>query len=83
MSGQKTNTSASERTPLINGESATSNDETPHVQQQNGSADAMTFFFNPKVTPGRHSDKMVIRGLAQCWHITKVTLLSSMYLLSR
>ena len=82
MSGQKTNTGASERTPLINGESATSHDETPHVQQQNGSTDTMTFFFSPKFTPGRHSENRVVRGLAHCWHITKVTLLSSMSFLS-
>ncbi|KAL7951882.1 Ca2+ transporter [Trichoderma barbatum] len=68
-----------ERTPLLNGESASSNGNHNHIVGEHRSerSAAFQFFFDSKHTPGNDSDNFVVRSLAYTWHITKVTLLSN------
>ncbi|KAL7810156.1 Ca2+ transporter [Trichoderma gracile] len=72
---------AGERTPLINGEGASSNGSHSHHHIIGGHhstrSAAYQFFFDANHTPGNGSDKFVIRSLAYTWHVTKVTLLSN------
>jgi Ca2+:H+ antiporter len=82
MASKPNATVASERTPLINGESASSNGGHHHHHHIIGGhhstrSAAYQFFFDANHTPGNGSDKFVIRSLAYTWHVTKVTLLSS------
>ncbi|KAL6874946.1 Ca2+ transporter [Trichoderma novae-zelandiae] len=79
MTSKSNATVASERTPLINGESASSNGVQNHVVGGHRSerSPAFQFFFDTKHTPGNDSDKFVVRSLAYTWHVTKVTLLSN------
>ena len=62
---------ANEGTPLLNGGAG----------HQNGHSrgKAYQLLFNTESTPGQHSGNVVVRVLAQTWHVTKVTLLSSMF----
>ncbi|KAI2621321.1 calcium/proton exchanger [Xylaria nigripes] len=63
----------SEYTPLVgrNGTSLTRNDDT-HSHHP-----ALEFFFNSRYTPGCDNQNMLVRYSAYCWHVTKMTLLSS------
>ena len=71
---------ADETTPLINGEAAPAHDSQSngHIHLHRGS-NTIRFLFNSKHTPGVESGNVVVRSLAYVWHITKVTLLSSMF----
>lgn len=79
MTSKPNATVSSERTPLINGESASSNGLHHHIigGHHPERSPVFQFFFDAKHTPGNDSDKFVIRSLAYTWHVTKVTLLSS------
>lgn len=82
MSFKPNPTVANERTPLINGESASSNGNHHHLIHQDHSK-AYQFFFDSKHTPGNDSENVVVRSLAYTWHITKVTMLSSKFSMAR
>ncbi|KAM0461016.1 hypothetical protein ACHAO4_001815 [Trichoderma viride] len=70
--------SSNEHTPLLNGEGASSNGTTNHIQSSNNERSAaFRFFFDSKHTPGTHSERFAVRTLAYSWHIAKVTLLSN------
>ncbi|KAM0521157.1 hypothetical protein ACHAPE_002630 [Trichoderma viride] len=72
--------SSSERTPLLNGEGASSNGNPNHSHIQSSSNErsaAFRFFFDSKHTPGTHSENIAVRTLAYSWHVAKVTLLSN------
>jgi Ca2+:H+ antiporter len=74
--------SSSERTPLLNGEGASSNGTPNHSHIQSSSNErsaAFRFFFDSKHTPGTHSENIAVRTLAYSWHVAKVTLLSSKF----
>ncbi|KAH6605649.1 Ca2+ transporter, partial [Trichoderma cornu-damae] len=75
----KTNAAANERTPLINGESASSNGTHNHIVggHRPQRSTAFRFFFDSKHTPGNDSDNFVVRSLAYTWHVAKVTMLSN------
>lgn len=80
MSTTKPNRTAHERSPLLNGEESSSTlvgdgDSRSVIRRRSG---ALAFFFNSKYTPGLDSDTFIVRWLAYSWHVTKVTLLSSM-----
>jgi Ca2+:H+ antiporter len=81
MSSKPRATNASESTPLLNGESASSNGNQNHIQSdsQHGRSDAFKFFLDSKHTPGIHSENIAVRSLAYTWHVTKVTMLSSKF----
>lgn len=72
--------SSNERTPLLNGEGASSNGTPNHIQSSsNERSAAFRFFFDSKHTPGTHSENIAVRTLAYSWHVAKVTLLSSKF----
>lgn len=73
--------SSSERTPLLNGEGASSNGTQNHIQSSNNERSAaFQFFFDSKHTPGTRSGNLAVRSLAYSWHVAKVSLLSSKFL---
>lgn len=63
---------ATEGTPLLNG-------GTGHQNGQHRGK-AFRILFNTEDTPGRHSSNIAVRVLAQIWHVTKITLLSSKFI---
>ncbi|KND90683.1 Vacuolar calcium ion transporter [Tolypocladium ophioglossoides CBS 100239] len=71
----KPHRSADERTPLIDGETASP--DNGHVVEPRQRSAALAFFFDTKHTPGRGSGSFAVRSLAYTWHIVKVTLLSN------
>ncbi|KAL7784953.1 Ca2+ transporter [Trichoderma ceciliae] len=79
MSLKPSATVANERSPLINGESASSNGIQNHVVGDNRRerSTAFKFFFDTKHTPGNDSENLIVRSLAYTWHVTKVTMLSN------
>lgn len=75
MDTTKPNRTASERTPLINGErSNTSRSATAH--HHSGSR-TLHFLTNSRYTPGTDHDNIAVRSMCYTWHVAKVTLLSS------
>jgi hypothetical protein len=67
---------ADERTPLINGGAGSSGSDND-ATIENGGSKAWAFFLDSSRTPGQDSDSFAVRSLVYCWHITKVTVLSS------
>ncbi|KZZ91365.1 Ca2+ transporter [Moelleriella libera RCEF 2490] len=72
----KSGSHAGERTPLLNGEAASSDQDANHVQHRSRSK-LYTFFLDAGHTPGNDSDSVAVRSTAYTWHIIKVTLLSN------
>ncbi|KOS20072.1 Vacuolar calcium ion transporter [Escovopsis weberi] len=72
-----------ERTPLLSGESSSSDFAAAaaargHVSlQRQSSSSVYQFFFDSKHTPGNDSDRIAVRSLAYSWHVAKVTVLSN------
>lgn len=63
-----------ENTPLLpNGDDISPSQDERRSERSAG----YEFFFNPRDTPGRHSNNRLVSGPAMVWHVTKVTLLSS------
>ncbi|KAM0251519.1 hypothetical protein ACHAQJ_008141 [Trichoderma viride] len=79
MSSKPRAATASESTPLLNGESASSNGNQNHIlsSSHNERSTAFRFFFDSKHTPGTRSENITVRSLAYIWHVTKVTILSN------
>lgn len=74
---------SSERTPLLNGNGEGSNTTTSangghrHHQPTSGS-NLKHFLLNKHYTPGTEHHSLAVRSAAYTWHVTKVTILSSM-----
>jgi hypothetical protein len=82
MSNHKPANHADERTPLvttINGGSSGGNHD-HHDSDSNTTSPTLEFLFSKTHTPGLDSESRSLRALIYVWHVTKVTLLSSMYL---
>ncbi|KAI1435446.1 calcium/proton exchanger [Xylaria sp. CBS 124048] len=62
-----------ESTPLVGGNGIYPSEN----GNSNGHHTTQDFFFNSRYTPGCDSPNVGLKGLANAWHITKVTLLSS------
>jgi hypothetical protein len=83
MSNNKPTNNADERTPLVTTNGASS----AHVARHNTNGSdydsrspTLVFLFDKSKTPGLDSDSIAVRSLVYTWHVTKVTLLSSMSL---
>lgn len=82
MSSKPAGHMAQETTPLLNGEPSdphhsNGSNHHGHIHVSRGTG-AVQFLFSSKFTPGTDNQNVVVRSLAYGWHITKVTLLSSM-----
>lgn len=75
-----TTTAADERAPLLNGGSSRSLTHVGrgHVEHHNHRSPVITFLIDSEHTPGLDSENLTIHCLAKTWHVTKVTLFSSM-----
>lgn len=79
MSNYKPLNNADERTPLVTSLANGSSSESNHDDADNNSrSPTLVFLFNKTHTPGLDSDSIILRNLIYVWHVTKVTLLSSM-----
>ena len=66
---------ADERTALFAEERLSGGNN--HVVRHHERPLTYTFFLDYNYTPGHDSDRLVVRSLAHSWHVTKVTLYSS------
>ncbi|PHH71394.1 hypothetical protein CDD82_6535 [Ophiocordyceps australis] len=72
----KSSRRATERTPLVNGETS-SPTHGGYSQTPTQRSVVFTVLLDSRRTPGRESDNVTVRSMAQVWHVTKVTLLSN------
>lgn len=68
----------SETTPLLVRDSAHAHHANGHHTRQHGGSTTFQFLADSSYTPGRDSSNILVRAAAETWHVTKVTLLSSL-----